>query len=74
MRITPAVQFLNAISNIPAQRGVPPPPQAQAQASEVAKQTQAAQTGANNGVPGGAKAQAQPPAMAPRGSLIDITV
>ncbi len=72
MRITPAVQFLNAISNIPARGGVPPPPQAQA--PEVAKQTQAAQTGANNGVPGGAKAQAQPPAMAPRGSLIDITV
>ena len=72
MRITPAVQFLNAISNIPAQGGVPPPPQAQA--LEVAKQTQAAQTGTNNGVPGGAKAQAQPPAMAPRGSLIDITV
>ena len=70
MRITPAVQFLNAISNIPAQGGVPP----QAQAPEVAKQTQAAQTGVNNGVPGGAKAQAQPPAMAPRGSLIDITV
>ncbi len=70
MRITPAVQFLNAISNIPAQGHVPP----QAQAPEVAKQTQAAQTGANNGVPGRANARAQPPAIAPRGSFIDITV
>ncbi len=70
MRITPAVQFLNTISNIPVQGRVPP----QAQAPEVAKQTQAARTEANNGVPGRANAQARPPAMAPRGSFIDITV
>ncbi len=72
MRFTHAFQFLNASSKIRARGGVAP--QTQAQAPEVAKQTQAAQTGANNGVPGGAKAQAQPPAMEPRGSLIDITV
>ncbi len=70
MRMTPAVQFLNTISNIPAQGRVPP----QAQAPEVAKQTQATQTGANNGVPGRANAPAQPSANAPRGSFIDITV
>ncbi len=70
MRITPAVQFLNTISNIPAPGRVPP----QAQAPEVAKQTQAAQTGADNGVRGRANAQARLPAIAPRGSLIDITV
>ena len=72
MQITPAVLFLNAISNVPAQG--PVPPQAQTQAPEVAKQAQAAQAGARNGVPGGANAEAQPPANAPRGSLIDITV
>ena len=70
MRITPAVLFLNAISNVPAQGRVPP--QAQTQAPEVAKQ--AAQTGANDGVPGRPNAQAQPPAIAPRGGFIDITV
>ncbi len=72
MQITPAVLFLNAISNVPAQGRVPP--QAQTQAPEVAKQTQAAQAGANNGVPGRANAEAQPLANAPRGSIIDITV
>ncbi len=72
MHITPAVLFLNAISNVPAQGGVPP--QAQTQAPEVAKQAQAAQTGANNGVPGRANAEAPPAANAPRGSFIDITV
>ena len=72
MQITPAVLFLNAISNVPAQGRVPP--QAQTQAPEVAKQTQAAQTGANNGVPGRTNAPAQPSANAPRGSIVDITV
>ncbi len=72
MQITPAVLFLNAISNVPAQGGVPP--QAQTQAPEVAKQAQAAQTGADNGVPGRTNAAAQLPAIAPRGSFIDITV
>ncbi|MCH7543617.1 MAG: hypothetical protein IIB65_08270 [Proteobacteria bacterium] len=72
MQITPAVLFLNAISNVPAQGRVPP--QAQTQAPEVAKQAQATQTGAHNGVTGRANAEAQPPANAPRGSVIDITV
>lgn len=72
MQITPAVQFLNAISNVPAQGRVPP--QGQAGAPEVAKQAQAARTGANNGVQGRPNPPAQPPANAPRGSLVDITV
>ena len=71
MQITPAVQFINAISNIPAQGRVPP----QAQAPEAAKQAGATSSGANrNNVPGQANSNAAPPANAPRGSIIDITV
>ena len=71
MQITPAVQFINAVSNIPAQGSVPP----LAQAPEVAKQAEAARSGANrNHVPGPANSTASPPANAPRGSIIDITV
>ncbi len=71
MRITPAVQFLNTISNIPAQGRVPP----QAQAPEAAKQASPARSGANrNDVPGQENSNAAPPANAPRGSIIDITV
>ena len=73
MRIPPAVQFLNTISNIPAQGGVPQPPQAQA--PEAAKQAEAARSGANrNKVPGQENSNAAPPANAPRGSIIDIIV
>ncbi len=71
MRITPAVQFLNAISNIPAQGRVPP----QVQAPEAVKQAEAASSGANrNNVPSQANSNAAPPVNAPRGSLVDITV
>ncbi len=71
MQITPAVQFINAISNIPAQGSVPP----QAQAPAVAKQAEAARSGANrNNVPGPANSNAAPPANAPRGSIIDVIV
>ena len=71
MQITPAVQFINAISNIPAQGSVPP----QAQAPEVAKQVEAARSDANrSNVPGPANSNGAPPANAPRGSIIDITV
>ncbi len=72
MQITPAVRFINAISNVPAQGRVPP--QAQTQAPEVVKQIQVTQTGANDGVPGRTNAEAPPPANTPRGSFIDITV
>ncbi len=71
MQITPAVQFISAISNIPAQGHVPP----QAQAPEAAKQAEAALSGANrNNVPGQTNSNGAPPAIAPRGSFIDITV
>ena len=71
MQITPAVQFINTISNIPAQGSVPP----QAQAPEVAKQAEAARSVANrSNVPGPATSNGAPPANAPRGSIIDIIV
>ncbi len=69
MRMTPAVQFLNTISNIPAQGRVPP------QAPEAAKPAEAARSGVHrNNVPGPENSNAAPPAHAPRGSFIDITV